>query len=412
MANLSKGTKERLFHITRRNFPKKWMAYLIRFGAFAVAILICAIVSAIVSDRGFGMFFYDLFDGAFGTERRIWDLFHNTALLLLIALAVTPAFKMRFWNIGAEGQVLIGALACSAVIQYLGGKLPNAALIPLMILAGIAGGVVWSVIPAIFKARWNTNETLFTLMMNYLATCFTAFCIASWAPKGSGTLTFKTGFLPELGNQFVLKILVAVVLMVFLFVYLRYSKHGYELSVVGESERTAQYIGINVRKVIIRTMILCGILCGIAGVLLVAGTHHAIHKTDTVAGRGFTAILVSWLAKFNPLTMGFTAFLVVFIQKGTGQYATLGGLGSAYSDVMTGIFFILIISCEFFINYRIVFRHFADKKKSAPVEIPVSSEPETKPVLTTPEGSDPPPSEEIVEPVAEEGKIDKKEDEE
>ena len=367
MTNESKSGREKLLHITKREFSKKWVAYAIRVGAFVAAILICGIVSAILTKKSMGLFFHDLFDGAFGTERRLWDLFHNTALLLLVALAVTPAFKMKFWNIGAEGQVLIGALACSACIQYLGGKVSNGLLIPIMLVASMMGGVIWAIIPALFKAKWNTNETLFTLMMNYIATCFTAYCIATWAPLGSGTLTFKLGQLPELGNQFILKILVAVVLMVFLFVYLRYSKHGYEINVVGESERTAKYVGINVKKVIIRTMILCGILCGIAGFLLVSGTHHALHKTDTVAGRGFTAILVSWLAKFNPLTMGLTAFLVVFIQKGTGQFSTLSGLGASYPDVMTGIFFILIIACEFFINYKVVFKKRSTKAKGESV---------------------------------------------
>ena len=369
MTNESKSGRERLLHITKREFSQKWKAYAVRAVAFLLAILICGIVSTILTQKSMGRFFHDLFDGAFGTERRLWDLFHNTALLLLVALAVTPAFKMKFWNIGAEGQVLMGALACSACIQYFGKTLSEGALIPVMLIASMAGGVIWAVIPALFKAKWNTNETLFTLMMNYIATCFTAYCIAVWAPLGSGTLTFKLGHLPEVGNQFLLKILVAVALMIFLFVYLRYSKHGYEINVVGESERTAKYVGINVKKVIIRTMILCGILCGIAGFLLVSGTHHALHKTDTVAGRGFTAILVSWLAKFNPLAMGLTAFLVVFIQKGTGQFSTLSGLGASYPDVMTGIFFIMIISCEFFINYKVVFKK-RSKKPEAKIDPP------------------------------------------
>ena len=400
MANTKIG-REKLLHITKRSFTKKWVAYAIRGGAFVAALLICGILSTILTTKSFGRFFFDLFDGAFGTERRLWDLFHNTALLLLVALAITPAFKMKFWNIGAEGQVLVGALACAGVIHYLGGQLTNGALIPIMLLAAIVGSTVWAVIPALFKAKWNTNETLFTLMMNYIATCLTAFCIASWAPLGSGTLTFKTGFLPDVGNQFLLKILVAVILMVFLFVYLRYSKHGYEITVVGESERTAKYIGINVKKVIIRTMILCGILCGIAAFLLVSGTHHAIHKTDTVAGRGFTAILVSWLAKFNPLVMGITSFLVIFIQKGTGQFATLSGLGAYYPSIMTGIFFIMIISCEFFINYRVVLR-FPWKKNSA----------EAPALASTAENDAPAPEETPTGQSTPEVQIDAKEDKE
>ena len=386
MANPASG-REKFIHIIKRSFTKKWISYAVRIGGFLLALLICGTLSAILTDKTFGRFFYDLFDGAFGTERRVWDLFHNTALLLLVALAVTPAFKMKFWNIGAEGQVLVGALACAGVIHYLGAQFTDESLIPIMLLASVVASSVWAVIPALFKAKWNTNETLFTLMMNYIATCLTAFCIASWAPLGSGTLTFNGGFLPEIVNQFLLKILVAVILMVFLFVYLRFSKHGYEITVVGESENTARYIGINVKKVIIRTMVLCGILCGIAGFLLVSGTHHALHKTDTVAGRGFTAILVSWLAKFNPLAMGLTAFLVVFIQKGTGQFSTLSGLGASYPDVMTGIFFIVIIASEFFINYRVVLRFPFSKKAKAASELIAEAAPSpegTESTLTEP----------------------------
>lgn len=141
-----------------------------------------------------------------------------------------------------------------------------------------------------------------------------------------------------------------------MYVYLRYSKHGYEISVVGESENTARYIGINVRKVIIRTMVLSGAICGIAGLLLVSGTDHTITR-DTVAGRGFTAILVSWLAKFNPLYMTLTSFLIVFLEKGAGEISTKFGLNGSFSDIITGIIIFFIIGSEFFINYSMKFRH-------------------------------------------------------
>ena len=134
-----------------------------------------------------------------------------------------------------------------------------------------------------------------------------------------------------------------------------YSKQGYEISVVGESENTARYIGINVKKVIIRTMIISGALCGVAGFLLVAGSDHSI-ASDTIGGRGFTAIMVSWLAKFNPITMILTSFIIVFMERGAGQVATALGLNHAFSDIIAGIIIFFIIGCEFFINYEIKFR--------------------------------------------------------
>ena len=359
MTNESKSGRERLLHITKREFSQKWKAYAVRAVAFLLAILICGIVSTILTKKGMGRFFYDLFDGAFGTERRLWDLFHNTALLLLVALAVTPAFKMKFWNIGAEGQVLMGALSCMLCMHYFGGKIGNGGLIAICFASALIGGMLWAVIPALFKAKWNTNETLFTLMMNYVAIQLIVYITKVWEPMGTGSLTPSAyGQLPRIaGENFWLTIIVAVLMTAVMFVYLRYSKHGYEISVVGESENTARYIGINVRKVIIRTLIFSGVLCGLVGFLQVAGFDYTVSDT-TAGGRGFTAILVSWLAKFNPIMMIFTAFLVVFLERGMGEVMTQANVyNSFFSGVVTGIMFLAIIGCEFFINYKIVFRH-------------------------------------------------------
>ncbi len=363
MTKENKKEREPLVHIIKRGDTKRWYTWSIRTGAFILSLLICAIVSASITNKGFGYFFSTLFDGVFGSARATWTSFHSMALLLIVSLAVTPCFKMKFWNIGAEGQVLMGCVGCALAMFYFAGKVEDGALYLLMVLFSILFSVVWSVIPAIFKAKWNTNETLFTLMMNYIASFFAGFMINIWAQgKGSGTVNFKTGHLPDVYNQFLLKIIVAGVMTILLWIYLRYSKHGYELTVVGESERTAKYIGINVKKVIIRTMILSGVICGIAGLLLIGGTNHNITETSA-GGRGFTAILVSWLAHFNPFAMVLTAFLVVFIQRGTLNIATINGLGDAYADVMTGIFFFLIIASEFFINYKVVFKD-GDKIKT------------------------------------------------
>ena len=139
-----------------------------------------------------------------------------------------------------------------------------------------------------------------------------------------------------------------------MYIYLNYSKHGYEIAVVGESERTARYVGMKVKRVIIRTMALSGALCGIAGLLLVGGINHTI--TTTIAGgQGFTAVMVSWLAKFNPITMVFTSFLIVFLERGASEISTAFGLNQSFSDILTGIILFFIIGCEFFIQYKISF---------------------------------------------------------
>ena len=335
------------------------------WGIRALAIILALIVSALVTTLTTGLdplkIYGTIFSGAFGTARKTWITCQNVAILLCISLAVTPAFKMRFWNIGAEGQVLVGGLASAACMICLAGKLPNAVMILIMAVSSILAGAVWAGIPAIFKARWNTNETLFTLMMNYVATQLVAFFVIVWeVPKGAGQIGIinqntEAGWLPVVGNKYLLSILVVAVLTVFVYVYLNYSKHGYEIAVVGESERTARYVGIKVDRVIVRTMLLSGAVCGVAGLLLVGGINHTV-STTIADGRGFTAVMVSWLAKFDPIIMIFTSFLLVLLDRGAGEIATQFSLNQSFADILTGIILFFIIGCEFFISYKISFR--------------------------------------------------------
>ena len=361
--------KEPLAHISKRMDIKEWQAWLIRIGAFAIALIVCGIVSSILKPGSFGKFYAYLFKGVFGTSRRIWLLLQNIAMLLCVALAVTPAFKMKFWNIGAEGQVLMGALMCALCMFYMGGKASNGVIVLVCFIASMAMGAIWAVIPALFKAQWNTNETLFTLMMNYVAMNLVRFCVNKWSTNGSGVLgILPYGHMPVIGKYtYLLNIIIVAVLTVLLWVYLRFSKHGYELTVVGESTNTARYIGINIKKVIIRTMILSGVICGIAGFLLVSGTNYTVNA-NLADGRGFTAILVSWLAHFNPAAMVLTSSLVVFLDQGAKFAGDSFRLGGSFSDIITGIFFFFIIASEFFINYKVKFRAIGKKKEKALTE--------------------------------------------
>ena len=353
-----KAAREPLFHIAKRNGIAWWKAWIIRGVAILASLLVCALIIVLLTKQNPIEVYGAMIKGSFGSQRKFWALLQNLAMLLCISLAVTPAFKMKFWNLGAEGQVLFGGL-CSMVLMFeVGDKIPNALLILAMLIASIFGGILWGVIPAVFKAKWNTNESLFTLMMNYVAIQLVSFAIMVWVPSGSSVMgvvnaSTKAGWLPDLfGKKYLINILIVAILTVVMFVYLRFSKHGYELAVVGESENTARYIGINVRKVIIRTMVLSGAVCGLAGFLLVSGTNHTISK-DLAGGNGFTAIMVSWLAKFNPLLMVITSFLIVFLQRGAGEIATNFNLNTSIADILTGIIIFFIIGCEFFINYQI-----------------------------------------------------------
>ncbi len=357
MNKKQKKIREPLFHITKRGAIVWWKAWLIRIASILAALVVCGLVTRSLTGLDPFKVYKTMYIGAFGRSRLIWGLWQEVAMLLCVSIAVTPAFKMRFWNIGAEGQVLIGGLVSAACVILLGGKIPDGVLIPIMIVASIAAGAIWAYIPAIFKANWNTNETLFTLMMNYIATQLVAYYTLVWSmPKGSGApRMLKFGQLPKIGGQaYLLNIIVVALITAFMFIYLKYSKHGYEIAVVGGSENTARYIGINVKKVIKRTMLLSGAICGIAGLLLVAGTDHSL-KPETAGGRGFTAIMVSWLAKFNPIFMVFTSFLLVFLSRGASEISKQFRLNSSFSDIITGIIIFFIIGSEFFINYQIKF---------------------------------------------------------
>ncbi len=366
MSNQDK-VKEPLFHVVKRDAIPKKKTWGIRGIAIVLALIVSAIVTtALTGDNPLSVY-ATIVSGAFGSARKTWITLQNTAILLIISLALTPAFKMKFWNIGGEGQVLIGGLASAACMILMADKLPNWMIILFMVIFSMMAGAIWGFVPAIFKAKWNTNETLSTLMMNYIATQLVAYYTVKWeVPKGSGKIGIinqntSLGWLPQIGNKYLLSIIVAVIVTVAMYIYLNYSKHGYEISVVGESERTARYVGMKVKKVIVRTMLLSGAVCGIAGLLLVGGINHTI--TTTISdGQGFTAVMVSWLAKFNPVIMIFASLLIVFLDRGAGEISTVFGLNQSFSDIITGIILFFIIGCEFFISYKINFRKSSKKE--------------------------------------------------
>ena len=365
MNNKNRGP---LVHIVKRSSLPWYKSWAIRGAAIILALLVCAVVTTLLTGENPLQIYATMFKGAFGTPRKMWILGHNLAILLCISLALTPAFKMHFWNIGGEGQVLIGGLATAACMILLGDKLPNWALMIVMFVCAVAAGAVWGGIPAFFKAKWNTNETLFTLMMNYVAIQLVAFFVIIWeVPKGSGKIGIinqasNAGWLPQIANyKYLLTILIVAAVTIGMYIYLNYSKHGYEISVVGESERTARYVGIKVDRVIIRTMLLSGAICGLVGLLLVGGTDHTI-TTTTAGGRGFTAIMVTWLANFNPFIMIFTSLLLVFLSRGATEISTIFGLNHSFADILTGIILFFIIGSEFFVKYKLSFRKSAKKE--------------------------------------------------
>lgn len=352
-----KTIREPLFHISKRGTISLEKAILIRTIAIGCAILFSAIVCGIIFKANPLLVITSLFEGAFGSERRIWLLIRETSLLLGVGLALVPSFKMKFWNLGGNGQILMGALVTIAIMRSnLAVNNPLVANI-VMVICSILAGAIWAVIPAIFKALFKSNESLFTLMMNYIAVGLVSFFISKWATSGSGVLgQIHTGHLPEIVNTHLLTILIVALLTIFMFIYMKYTKQGYEVSVVGESENTARYIGVNVKKVIIRTVAISGALCGIIGLLLAGSIDHSISE-QTANNMGFTAIMVAWLAKFNPFMMILSAFLVSFLTRGMGQVQTnFGSTNNAVANLIVGLIYFVIIGCEFFIAYKVRFK--------------------------------------------------------
>lgn len=346
--------REPLFHITKRDNITTKKSILIRVIAVFFSLLLLCIVCAIIGGEGIDVVLGALFDGNFGSERKFWIMLQDTALLLGVSLALIPAFKMKFWNLGGNGQILIGCLMAVVCMKFFGGKIPDWSIWIIMTLLCVLSGAIWALIPAVFKAFFNTNESLFTLMLNYVAQFLVGYFVVTWSTSGSNVLTpFDQGNLPVLGNQYVLTIIVIALSTVVMSIYLSKSKQGYELSVVGESQNTAKYVGINVRKVIIRTMAISGAMCGIVGLLLAGAIEHTMSES-IAKNMGFTAIMATWLGHCNPVMVILTSFLITFLNRGmVSVRMELNLTSDAIGNVCIALAYFIIIASEFFITYKV-----------------------------------------------------------
>ena len=284
--------------------------------------------------------------------------------LLISSLGITLAFKMKFWNIGAEGQIIMGGIFASyfALFHY---DLPHYLLFILMFIAAMIGGGLYGMIPAFFKAKFDTNETLLTLMLNYIA-----LYIIDWLTKGAWQdpeskgypkiATFdKNAWLDSLGG-IQIGWVIGLVLAAVIFVYLRYTKQGLEIMVVSDGHATARYAGMNPGKITIRTMFLSGAVCGIAGMVQACGTEHTLSRS-VAGGVGFTAIIVAWLANLSPVGIVIVSFLFAVLQKGSTVVSSEFNLSPYCSPVLQGIILFFVLGCEFFIRYKFIFRHKEEK---------------------------------------------------
>ena len=371
-------------YVTKKLGVASWKTWVIRGGGILLAFLLAGLVCTILKPGSFGFFYQRLFETCFDffVFSTIIDLLIVFSLTLLIALALIPAFKMRFWNIGAEGQVLVGCLVSAAIAKFAPIDMPNVLVLFMCAGCSIVAGIIWSVIPAIFKALFNTNETLFTLMMNYIATFLCGMFLFMWDKSGQSKYgDMNNGMFSELlGNTGTIVIIFAALIFILMFFYIKKSIHGYELTVVGESVNTARYVGINVRKVIIRTAIFTGAIMGLIGFLIICAVEQDFNDS-IVQGRGFSAILIAWLGHFEPGEVALFSFLAAIMEQGTSNVMDSASFSSArFSAICTGIFFFVIIACEFFSNYQIkrhhdkafdeYFKSYKDSKKESISAIP------------------------------------------
>lgn len=357
---MTKTAHEPLVRMVKRDSIARPKAWLIRAAAFLGALFTGGILVAAMGHNPV-LVYRDMVMGSLGTQTAIRETVRIAIPLLVTGLGIGIAFKMRFWNIGGEGQIIMGAVAASyfALFQY--KAMPSWLLLLVMAAAALLAGGLWGLVPAMFKARWGTNETLFTLMLNYIALeILRYFQFGPWKdPKQMGfpkmAMFDAAARLPRVLGVHVGWI-IALVLVVLAYFYINKSKHGYEITVVGESVPTARYAGMNVSKVILRTMFLSGAICGLTGYLTVAGANYTLSETVT-GGVGFTSITVAWLANLNPIVMILISLFLALLKKGSNSIQTNYKIPLSVSEILTGLILFFMLACEFFLKYRLVFHH-------------------------------------------------------
>lgn len=358
MSNVNKKVKEPFVRMVKRDDIAKSRTVMIRCLAVILAIVAGGLVLLVIGKNPI-IAYRDMLYGAFGSKVLISETIKQTVPLLITAIGISYAFKMQFWNIGGEGQILFGGIGAFFWAFYFADKLPKVPLIILMIVTAAVLGGLYGLIPALFKAKWGTNETLFTLMLNYIALYFISYLQnGPWKAKGS---SFPK--MPMINKGVYLNTvfgvhwgwIASILLIIITWIYFNKTKAGFDIAVVGESNNTARYAGIHVGKVFRRTMFISGAIIGLAGFFQVAGADHTLSE-GTAGGVGFTAITVAWLAHMSPAGIGVVALAIAVLERGCNQIETTLGIPSSVSDILIGLILFFMLGCEFFLNYKLIFR--------------------------------------------------------
>ncbi len=296
--------------------------------------------------------------GTFGSSSAFAETMVVAIPLMLTGFSVAIAFRMRFWNIGAEGQLVLGGIAGAGVALFLSDFIPDVLLLPVIILAGMLAGALWAGIPAVLKAYLGVDETLTTLMLNYVAILFSSYLyFGAWRdPMGfgfPGTARFpEAAWLPRIFGRMHYGLIFAIIAGLILWFVFERTRWGFELKIIGENQSAAEYLGIRIARNIVLAILLSGALSGLAGVSQVTGVARRLQEGLAV-GHGFTAIIVAWLARLNPIIIFFVAVLMAALQVGGDQVQMRMGLPSAVGLVLQGLILFPMLAGSLFTEYKL-----------------------------------------------------------
>ena len=347
-----------MFKIVKKPELPTLSALMLRLLAVLVALLCAMLILALIGYNPWEIY-AKIVEGALGSSYRWQGTINKAIPLIILSLGIAVAFRMKFWNIGAEGQFYMGAFAASCVAFSL-PDLPMIMMLPLMFLAGMLGGAAWALIPGWLKSRYGTSETLVTLMMNYVALYWIAYLkYGPWKdPLAGGFPQFprfvEAAILPKiLGIH--LGWIIALVLVILIYILLNKSKFGFESAVLGESESTARYAGINVTKIVILSAMISGGLCGVAGMIQASGVEQSI-SDQLSGGLGYTAIITTWLARLSPPAIVMVSFFFAILLQGGSFLQSSMQIPASLAAVIQGIILFFVLASEFFIEYKVILR--------------------------------------------------------
>lgn len=335
-----------------------------------IAIRLLAVLGALVLASIFLVFlghqpleiYMAMIKGAFGSAYRTRETIIKGIPLIITSLGIMIAFRMKFWNIGAEGQILMGAFGASFVALKL-TELPSFIMIPAMILAALLCGGMWALIPAYLKVKFETNETIITLMLNYVAIKWITYLqYGPW--KDPNALGFpkipnfvENALLPKVFGIHIGWI-IALILVVLVYIFLHYSKPGFEINVVGESKETAKYAGMSVKRITIGSLMLSGAICGLAGMIEATGVNGTL-SVSLSAGYGYTAIITAWLSGLKAIIIVPVSLLFALLLQGGSFIQSAYGISGSSAEILQSLILFFVLASEFFIEYRI---HFGQKQ--------------------------------------------------